>query len=402
MKKPLISVIVPVYNVEKYLRECLNTILCQTYSNLEIICVNDGSTDKSREILEEYSKKDCRIKIVDKENGGLSSARNAGMKVATGEYISFIDSDDWIDKTMIEKLYNSMETYNTDITICAVHQFDERKQEYDDYNPYFTLGYFDESFDNRAFTYKDTKPFIMDVCVMAWNKLYRRKLTDECGAEFPEGLIFEDGPFFFSIFFKAKRLSIVREYLYFYRINRKGSIVHKAGKKFLNVIDVINLMYSHVKDLDDYLEIRPLFFGKKVEDCLSRLDNMSSRYKSAYAKKIKNDSILCNEELFPDYIVKGSFKYNHYLFKTLKKGSILKYELLKLKMRLMYKTMEIMYCDNDFYLFKINGIKLKIRKNKDILEIYYVNDILHFKFFNKKTIKVPFKFSELEQLNDND
>ena len=93
-----------------------------------------------------------------------------------------------------------------------------------------TLGYFDESFDNRAFSYVDTKPFLLDVCVMAWNKLYRKSFIDECQAEFPEGLIFEDGPFFFSIFFKTKRVSIVRDFLYCYRINRSGSIIQKAGK----------------------------------------------------------------------------------------------------------------------------------------------------------------------------
>ena len=100
---PKISVIVPIYNVEKYLAKCLDTILAQTFSDIEIICVNDGSTDNSRKILSEYAKKDSRIKIVDKKNGGLSSARNAGMKVAQGEFISFIDSDDWIDETLLSK-----------------------------------------------------------------------------------------------------------------------------------------------------------------------------------------------------------------------------------------------------------------------------------------------------------
>ena len=128
MKKPEISVVVPVYNVEKYLKQCLDSILVQTFSNIEIICVNDGSTDNSRKILEEYKKRDFRIKIVDKKNGGLSSARNAGMKVATGEFYSFIDSDDWIDKTMLEKLYENITALNTDISICAVHQFDETNQ----------------------------------------------------------------------------------------------------------------------------------------------------------------------------------------------------------------------------------------------------------------------------------
>ena len=159
MNKPKISVIVPVYNVEKYIKKCLDTIISQTFSDIEIICVNDGSTDSSRKILEEYKNKDSRIIIIDKKNGGLSSARNAGMKVAMGEYISFIDSDDWIEETMLEKLYNNMTTLNTDITICAVHQFDETKQAIDDTNPYYTLEFFDETFTNRAFSYKETKPF---------------------------------------------------------------------------------------------------------------------------------------------------------------------------------------------------------------------------------------------------
>ena len=199
-----ISVIVPIYNVEKYLEKCLDTIINQTFKDIEIICVNDGSTDNSRKILAQYAQKDSRIKIVDKKNGGLSSARNAGMKVATGDFYSFIDSDDWVDETMLEKLYKSMVMLNTDITICAVHQYDETNQKMDDSNPYYTLGYFDESFDNKAFSYQDVKPFLLDVCVMAWNKLYRKSFVDSLNAEFPDGLIFEDGPFFFSIFLQNK------------------------------------------------------------------------------------------------------------------------------------------------------------------------------------------------------
>ena len=123
-----ISVIVPVYNVENYLKKCIDSIINQTFQDIEIICVNDGSTDNSRKILEEYKNKDSRIKIIDKENGGLSSARNAGIKTAEGEFLSFIDSDDWIDKTMLEKLYKNITGLNSDISICAVHRFDEEKQ----------------------------------------------------------------------------------------------------------------------------------------------------------------------------------------------------------------------------------------------------------------------------------
>ena len=401
MKKPVISVIVPVYNVEKYLAKCLDTILAQTFSNIEIICVNDGSTDGSRKILAQYAQKDSRIKIVDKKNGGLSSARNAGMKVAQGEYYSFIDSDDWIDETMLEKLYNSMVSLDTDISICAVHQYDEINQKIDDTNPYYTLGYFDESFNNRAFSYVDTKPFLLDVCVMAWNKLYRKSFIDECQAEFPDGLIFEDGPFFFSIFFKTKRVSIVRDFLYYYRINRSGSIIQKAGKKFLNVIDVVELMYNKIKEIPDFEDVKYIFFRKKVEDFIYRFENLNPKYRKAFAKKLKQSS-LTNEELFSPTMVKGSFGYNYFLFKNLKTGSVLFYDMQKLKLKMMYKIMEILYHEEGVYYLKYKKIILRLKKRPKFYDFYYSNDRIYVRLLTKIKFDISFKFSELEKFNEND
>ena len=402
MKKPVISVIVPVYNVEEYLPKCLDSILNQTFSNIEIICVNDGSTDGSRKILEEYKKRDFRIKIVDKKNGGLSSARNAGMKVATGEFYSFIDSDDWIDKTMLEKLYENMTTLNTDISICAVHQFDETNQKIDDSNPYYTLEFFDKSFDNRVFSYKETKPFIMDVCVMAWNKLYRRSLIEDCNAEYPEGLIFEDGPFFFSIFFKTDRVSIVREFLYYYRINRKNSIIQKAGKKFLDVIDVAELMYSKIKNLPDFEDIKYIFFRKKVEDFIYRFEHLNKKYKSAFAKKLKKDSSLIKEELFPPSMVRGRFTYNYLLFKSLAEGGAYNYTLQKVKVTAMYKVLEVLYKEPSVFYLKYRKIVLKIKKRPEILDIYLDNDRIYVRIFKKIKFDFIFKNSELRKFEEDD
>ena len=402
MKNPIISVIVPVYNVERYLAQCLDSILVQTFSNIEIICVNDGSTDNSRKILENYKNRDSRIKIVDKKNGGLSSARNAGMKVATGEFYSFIDSDDWVEPTMLEKLYNSATTFNSDIVICAVHQYDETNQKLDDSNPYYTLGYFDETFDNRAFSYKDVKPFIMDVCVMAWNKLYRKSLVDKYNAEFPDGLIFEDGPFFFSIFFKTQRVTIVRDFLYYYRINRKNSIIQKAGKKFLNVIDVVELMYSKIKDIPDFDDVRYIFFRKKVEDILYRFQNLNPKYRKAFIKKLIKESSLVKDELFPPEMVKGKFRYNYFLFCNLKTGSLLYYQMQKYRLKTMYKVMEFLYNDPPFYTLKYKTHKLKIKKRANILDIYYTDDKIYVRIFKKIKFDFPFKFSELEKFNEDD
>ena len=402
MKKPDISVIVPVYNVERYLKQCLESIINQTYSNIEIICVNDGTKDKSREILEEYRKRDSRIKIIDKKNGGLSSARNAGLEVAQGEYISFIDSDDWIEETMIEKLYRNITSLGTDIAICAVHQYDEKKKEIDDSNKYYTLEYFDKSFDNRSFTYEETKPFIMDVCVMAWNKLYRRSLIDQEEARFPNGLIFEDGPFFFTLFFKARGVSIVREYLYYYRVNREGSIVQRGGKQFLDIIDIVELMFDKVKQLDDAKDIQEIFCRKKVEDFIFRFENLEPKYQRAFAKKLKRKSSLVNEKYYTPNILKGGFLYNYYLFQGLKTGSIYKYWQRKYSMKLRYKIMEILYQEENAYCLKCKNKKIKIKKNPNILDIYYCNDKIYVVILKKIKFNINFNFSELEKFNNND
>lgn len=402
MQNPIISVIVPVYNVRDYLKKCLDSILSQTFSDFELICVNDGSTDGSRKILEEYKKRDNRIIIVDKENGGLSSARNEGMKAAKGKFFSFIDSDDWVDKTMLEKLYKSIDDNNSDIAICAVHQFDENKQQIDDSNPYYTLEFFDKTFDNRAFSYKDTKPFIMDVCVMAWNKLYRRSLIEQCSAKFPEGLIFEDGPFFFSIFFKTQRISIVRDFLYYYRINRKNSIIQKAGKKFIDVIDVTEMMFNKIKDLEDFDEFKYTFFRKKVEDFIYRFEHLNQRCKKDFVNKLRTDSSLIDDTIFPSELVRGKFCYNYFLFKNLVKYNFAFSELMKYKIKAMYKLMEILYREEGVYTLKYKKLILRFKKYPKILDIYYKNDRIYVRILKKIKFDFTFKYSKLEKFNEDD
>lgn len=398
---PEITVIVPVYNVEKYLGKCLDSILSQSFSNIEIICVNDGSTDNSRKILQDYKNKDSRIIILDKKNGGLSSARNAGLNIARGKYISFVDSDDWIENDMLELMYSSMENLNTDISICQVHQFDESKQKIDDSNPYYTLEYFNSSFDNRSFSYLETKSFIMDVCVMAWNKLYRRSFLDSLNARFPDGKIFEDGPFFFSIFFNTKKVNIVRKFLYNYRINRKGSIIEKGGRQFLDIIDVVELMFDNVKKLsEEDSDIIEQFCKKKVEDFIYRFENIEPKYKKAFAKKLKEKSSLTNEKYFKENMLKGGFLYNYYLFEGLKTGSVFQYRKRKYSMKIRYKIMEFLYKEDGVYYIKYKNHILKLKKRPQILDIYYYNDKIYVSFLKKLKFNFNFNFSELEKFNE--
>lgn len=395
---PKISVIVPVYNVEKYLSNCLDSIINQTFTDIEIICVNDGSKDSSRRILEKYKKKDSRIKIVDKKNGGLSSARNAGMRVATGEFYSFIDGDDWVDITMLEKLYDNITKLNTDIVICGVHQYDETNKKLVDDDKYFNLGYFDKSFDNRAFYYEEVKPFIMDVCVMAWNKLYRKSFIDECNAWYPDGLIFEDGPFFFSIFFKTKRVSLVRDLLYYYRINRKGSIIKKGGKQFLDIIDVVELMYNSIKDLPFFEQIKNEFYCRKAADIVYRYELINIFLKGVFAKKLKEKNFLFDPEVFDFDVIKEKAVMTHrFIFEIRDKSNIFSYYFSKFKVAAMYKIMQILYTEENIYYLKYRKIIWRLKKRANLYDVWYANDRLYVVLFSVIKFNFKFEFSKLEQ-----
>ena len=170
-----VSVIVPVYNVDKYLEECLDSIVNQTLNDIEIICVNDGSTDGSLKILEDYASKDDRIKIITQENGGLSVARNTGIDVAKGEYLSFVDSDDFIGLEMFDKMYDQAHSQDLDILFCKTYLYDDVTGDIDDKSSFFNLEIFD-NFDKDVFNHFDTVNFIHSISVISCAKLFKNDL----------------------------------------------------------------------------------------------------------------------------------------------------------------------------------------------------------------------------------
>lgn len=230
----LISIIVPIYNVENYLDRCLWSIRKQTYSNLEIILVNDGSPDNSYQIMDRHEAEDSRIRIITKENGGLSSARNAGIKSATGEYIAFIDSDDWIEHTMFEKLLKSIRDNQSDISVCDV------RTEYEDGTLKAELKQAPDYPDcMEVDQYKDA--FMAFDC-FACNKLFKTSLFKTHQITFPEGLLYEDIGTFPRLFFRINKISLVRENLYHY-IVRGGAITQTfnlKGLDYLKVTDIVS------------------------------------------------------------------------------------------------------------------------------------------------------------------
>lgn len=212
-----ISVIIPIYNVEKYIKQCLESVLNQTYKNLEIILVNDGTKDSSMEIIEEYLL-DERIIVINKENGGLSSARNYGLEKVTGEYIYFLDSDDWLEENTLEILINN--SNDVDIVRGNFYYYDEIKNT--KILPKFKLEY------NKNL---EAKFLLQDgVEIMVWNKLYRTSFIKKNNLKFVEGIIHEDEEFTFKTYMLNPKVEYLEKVTYNYRINRANSIMNGSKK----------------------------------------------------------------------------------------------------------------------------------------------------------------------------
>jgi len=287
-----VSIIIPVYNVEKYLRQCLDSVVNQTLKDIEIICVNDGSTDNSLHILEEYADKDPRVRVLNQENMGSGVARNRAIKQATGEYIGFMDSDDYADLTMFEKLYEHAKLNDCEIVMCPMLIVKENGEEVNSSDLksfyFYNLDCFDETFDNRIFNYRDTENFIFEVAVNAYNKIYKNSFVKKYNARFAEeGLIFQDNIFFYHTYLNASRMSLIREFLYYHRTHRPGSVQTERGKKQYDIIKIMNMIIELFKAYTDYDEIELL--NRKINHINFRYYQVAEEYRAEFFRLIKED-----------------------------------------------------------------------------------------------------------------
>jgi len=233
--QPKISVIIPVYKVEPYLNQCVDSVLAQTYENLEVILVDDGSPDNCGAICDEYAKKDRRVKVIHKENGGLSSARNAGIDIATGEYLNFIDSDDWVESDMLELLYNNLVKCDADISCCDFYMAYANKNE-----PLsFAVG-------NLAFNSEQAVERVLKMKFppSAWAKLYKRHIFDDI--RYPVGKYCEDNFIIIDILSKANIIVGDPAFKYYYR-QRKNSIMRNIDRISDNM-EALNKVFETAKE----------------------------------------------------------------------------------------------------------------------------------------------------------
>lgn len=243
MERDLISVIVPVYNVQAYLTNCINSILNQSYKNIEIILVDDGSTDESSSICDSYVKKDNRIKVIHKENGGLSDARNIGIKSAKGKYITFVDSDDYLDENYVKALYILITKNNSDIACSGMKRTDSLNDKIVNKNEKINIY-------NSIHAIKEIL-YQRNIDNSAPSKLFKKNLFENI--LFPVGYAFEDLDTMYKLFLQANKIvSTTNNYYLYYQ--RQGSILHTVKDKTIN--DLLTIIDNMNKNLINYSELK--------------------------------------------------------------------------------------------------------------------------------------------------
>lgn len=279
-----VSVIVPVYNVEKYIKKCLDSLVNQTLEDIEIIVVNDGSKDSSIDIVKEYAKKHNNIKLYEKENGGLSDARNYGLQFATGKYIAFLDSDDYVDANLYKKMYEKAKKEDSDMVEC---------------NFYWVYGKRNKK--DIGEKYRDKKQMFEKARVVAWNKLYKKEILNKADVKFPKGLRYEDVEFFYKIIPYLEKVSFIKEPLIYY-VQREQSIANTQNEKTKDIFTVLdnviryykeNNLYEEYKEVIEYTYSRLLLCSSFKRMC--KIKDKETR------KKLLNDTWINLNKNFPSW-----------------------------------------------------------------------------------------------------
>ena len=300
-----ISVIVPIYNVEEFLPRCIDSLINQTYSNLEIILVDDGSPDKCGVICDGYKEKDSRIIVIHKENGGLSDARNVGLKISSGKYVSFVDSDDYVHPQYYEVLYRALISNNSDIVVCECEKvYDiknvnyEKKSEKIDFCSYEAKEKIMNNFFNKN----------CGITVIACNKLFKKELFSDI--EFPKGKIHEDEATTYRVFYKSRKVTYINQPLYFYYQRQNSITGEKLTRKNFSVFDTLAEVIDFYKNNNEknlkkkavirYFKIIQLYINRLIKENIesqnsdlirelkSRMRNDAKNYKVQYLIPIIN------------------------------------------------------------------------------------------------------------------
>ena len=352
-KNPQISVIIPIYNCEKYIKECLSSLIKQTFKNFEIICINDGSNDDTLKILKKFEAKDEQIIIFNQNNSGPGIARNVGMKKSKGEYLIFLDSDDIFKKTMLEELYIKIKENDSDVVICNSQNFEKKKWWKKFYEKNYLIN--DNIIKQKTFSSLDIEKDFFNLFIWwPWDKLYKRKFIENLGIEYQNLKSSEDLFFVAASVISAKKISYLDKILINHRIGIKNSVSNSRQKSWDNFYYALKELKKFIKEKGLYKRFKQDFINYVASFSIWQLENINGISFELLYKKIKNE--WWNEFEVTKY--EKNYFYNQYLYKNIK--FILNSNLKQL--------------DNPF-IFKTNNIKynyLKKQLNKSLQNFYFI------------------------------
>ena len=274
-----LSIIIPVYNVEKYISKCLDSILNQSFEDFEVICINDGSTDNSLTILQEYKSKG--IIVIDKQNEGSGIARNVGVDIAKGEYLFFVDGDDWLEDNALEKMVKKADELNTDILIFGgLSYYDEKGRKGG-----YSADKLPKIYLNKVFSAKDIRQDIFKFPSTAWTKLYRRDFWFKNNIRFQQIMVGQDQLPYFHSMITAERIALYPENLYCYRKNRKGAVTAVKKKKNFSPIYVFYAIEELLQKLGEIEDYKAIFVNRYFSKATSWLGKFQDDLKGEYFKE---------------------------------------------------------------------------------------------------------------------
>lgn len=286
-----VSVIIPVYNVEDYLEECLESIVNQSLKEIEIICINDGSTDNSLEILNRYASNYDNVKVFSQENKGPGASRNKGIDLAEGEYIYFMDSDDILELNALEELYQISKEKETDFIMFKLISFDDETKEKST-QKYYDMKKLKNMVGENVFSYKDLGEYVFYLAVSPPGKFFKASFLDNL--RFPENILFEDKLFFVNAIFKAERVYFYDKYLYNRRF-RKNSIMTGASKDHVDLIEIENQIFDYIKGLGLFGDYKNPLYNRKILLLYTRYTQIRTEHKQYFFDKFKED-LLCHKK----------------------------------------------------------------------------------------------------------
>ncbi|WP_321348209.1 glycosyltransferase family 2 protein [uncultured Draconibacterium sp.] len=333
MTNPKISVIIPVYNTEKYLTQCLDSVINQTLSDIEILVINDRSPDNCQQILKEYEEKDSRLRVITNEqNLGLGGTRNVGISLASAQYITFLDSDDWLEITAMEECFDKLEAHKADMALYRYFKFYEHAKHA---QPVKTL-HKKIKIQTKIFTLNKS-PKLFDI-TSSCMKVYRKKIIDLNNIKFPTKLYYEDVPFSFQFYINMNHAVLVDKPLYYYR-QHDNTITQDRGEKMLDMFSIIKITDEKILEKIKDKKIKSAYSDKKINLILNALSRVNKSVKVKFLEQFREleGFKITGKSFFPLFLL----RFRLYGLLQLYVNFIFFVDSLKFKIKILLKQVSI-------------------------------------------------------------